>query len=240
MRPTRILPGSAPAPRRWTSRRSSSRSTCRAASAPTWPRARTIRSMPARWCSTTARPRWRWSWWTTSAWPGRRRTRRRPSPSKRCGIPVEKMLVASTHTHSAPSSNGKEGPEPAVAYRKVLVEGIAESIVRAHASAASGRRRRRRAPAARGGLQSALVPQAGQDAAESLWPDGPGEDESRHESRRSRPPRRSHRSGRHHPLRAGREVAQAAGDCWPTTRCTTSAARRGRWCLPITSASSRG
>jgi len=52
---------------------------------------------------------------------------------KRCGIPVEKMLVASTHTHSAPSSNSKEGPAPAVAYRKVLVEGIAESIVRAHA-----------------------------------------------------------------------------------------------------------
>ena len=53
--------------------------------------------------------------------------------SKRCGIPVDKMLVASTHTHSAPSSNSKEGPEPAVAFRKVLVEGIAESIVRAHA-----------------------------------------------------------------------------------------------------------
>ena len=53
--------------------------------------------------------------------------------SKRCGIPVEKMLVASTHTHSAPSSNSKEGPEPAVAYRKVLVEGVAESIVRAQA-----------------------------------------------------------------------------------------------------------
>jgi len=54
--------------------------------------------------------------------------------SKRCGVPAEKMLVASTHTHSAPSSNTKEGPEPAVAYRKVLVEGIAESIVRAHAA----------------------------------------------------------------------------------------------------------
>jgi hypothetical protein len=53
--------------------------------------------------------------------------------SKRCGIAVEKMLVSSTHTHSAPSSNVKQGPSPAVAYRKVLVEGIAESIVRAHA-----------------------------------------------------------------------------------------------------------
>jgi hypothetical protein len=53
--------------------------------------------------------------------------------SKRCGIAVEKMLVSSTHTHSAPSSNVKQGPAPAMAYRKVLVEGIAESIVRAHA-----------------------------------------------------------------------------------------------------------
>ena len=54
--------------------------------------------------------------------------------SKRCGIPVEKMLVSSTHTHSAPSSGGKTGAAPAVAYHKVLVEGIAEAIVRAHAA----------------------------------------------------------------------------------------------------------
>lgn len=52
--------------------------------------------------------------------------------SKQCGIAVEKMLVASTHTHTAPSSNVKAGPAPEVAYRKVLVAGIAESIVRAH------------------------------------------------------------------------------------------------------------
>ena len=54
--------------------------------------------------------------------------------SKQCGIAVEKMLVASTHTHSGPSSNVKEGPAPEVAYRKLLVAGIAESIVRAHAA----------------------------------------------------------------------------------------------------------
>ncbi|MDQ3624343.1 MAG: neutral/alkaline non-lysosomal ceramidase N-terminal domain-containing protein [Verrucomicrobiota bacterium] len=54
--------------------------------------------------------------------------------SKRCGIPVDKILVSSTHTHSGPPSNSKEGSEPAVAYRKLLVEGIAESIVRAHAA----------------------------------------------------------------------------------------------------------
>ncbi|MFA5189429.1 MAG: neutral/alkaline non-lysosomal ceramidase N-terminal domain-containing protein [Verrucomicrobiia bacterium] len=54
--------------------------------------------------------------------------------SKRCGIPVEKMLVSATHTHTGPLTNVKTGPAPAVAYRKVLVNGIAESIVRAHAA----------------------------------------------------------------------------------------------------------
>ena len=54
--------------------------------------------------------------------------------SQQCGIATDKMLVASTHTHSGPPSNAKEGPPPAVAYRKLLVNGIAESVVRAHAA----------------------------------------------------------------------------------------------------------
>lgn len=54
--------------------------------------------------------------------------------SQKTGIPVNRMLVSSTHTHSAPSSNVQEGPAPAVAYRKVLLEGIAKSIVDAHAA----------------------------------------------------------------------------------------------------------
>lgn len=52
--------------------------------------------------------------------------------AKRTGIRTNKMLICSTHTHSAPASNTKTGPAPAVAYRKLLVEGIAESIIRAH------------------------------------------------------------------------------------------------------------
>jgi hypothetical protein len=52
--------------------------------------------------------------------------------AQRCGVAAEKILVASTHTHSAPVSNAVDGPPPAVACRKRLVEGIAESIVRAH------------------------------------------------------------------------------------------------------------
>ena len=54
--------------------------------------------------------------------------------AERTKIPRERMLVASTHTHSAPSSNTKSGSAPAVAYRQVILSGIAESIVRAHAA----------------------------------------------------------------------------------------------------------
>ncbi|MCX7887596.1 MAG: neutral/alkaline non-lysosomal ceramidase N-terminal domain-containing protein [Verrucomicrobiae bacterium] len=54
--------------------------------------------------------------------------------SKQCGIAVDKILVAATHTHTAPESNRKEGPKPAVEYRKQLIAGIAEAIVRAHAA----------------------------------------------------------------------------------------------------------
>ncbi len=54
--------------------------------------------------------------------------------TQRTKIPRERMLVASTHTHSAPSSNTKTGPAPAVAYRQVILNGIAEAIVRADAA----------------------------------------------------------------------------------------------------------
>lgn len=52
--------------------------------------------------------------------------------AERTGLPAERMLVCSTHTHSAPSSNRTSGPAPAVAYRQVILNGIAESIVKAH------------------------------------------------------------------------------------------------------------
>lgn len=51
---------------------------------------------------------------------------------EKTGIAIERMLICSTHTHSGPSSNAKDGPPQAVAYRKLLVAGIAESIVQAH------------------------------------------------------------------------------------------------------------
>lgn len=55
--------------------------------------------------------------------------------AERTGIPAAKMLVCSTHTHTGPPSNAREGsPAPVVAYRKLLVEGLAESIIQAHAA----------------------------------------------------------------------------------------------------------
>jgi hypothetical protein len=50
--------------------------------------------------------------------------------SSKTGIPVDQMLICSTHTHSGPPSNASEGP--AAAYRGLLVDGITESITRAH------------------------------------------------------------------------------------------------------------
>ncbi len=52
--------------------------------------------------------------------------------SKQTGIPVEKMLVSSTHSHTAAPLNTRGAP--ATAYRKLFVEGVADSIVKAHAA----------------------------------------------------------------------------------------------------------
>ncbi|MDP1588103.1 MAG: neutral/alkaline non-lysosomal ceramidase N-terminal domain-containing protein [Prosthecobacter sp.] len=48
------------------------------------------------------------------------------------GMSVDKMLISSTHTHSGPSVNTRS--EAAAAYYKKFVEGIAESIIQAHAA----------------------------------------------------------------------------------------------------------
>ncbi|MGZ0174033.1 MAG: neutral/alkaline non-lysosomal ceramidase N-terminal domain-containing protein [Planctomycetales bacterium] len=54
--------------------------------------------------------------------------------AKKTGLRIDRMLISSTHTHSGPPSNTKEGSAPAVTYRKMLVNGLAESIVQAHAA----------------------------------------------------------------------------------------------------------
>ena len=48
------------------------------------------------------------------------------------GIAVDKMLISSTHTHSGPSVNTRS--EAASRYYKRFVDGIAESIIKAHAA----------------------------------------------------------------------------------------------------------
>jgi hypothetical protein len=50
----------------------------------------------------------------------------------RTGMAVERMLISSTHTHTGPPLNTRG--DAAAAYRKLFVEGVAESIVKAHAS----------------------------------------------------------------------------------------------------------
>jgi hypothetical protein len=55
--------------------------------------------------------------------------------AKETGMSVDKMLVSSTHTHTGASIGTRETSPPAtIAYRKVIVEGIAQSIIRAHAA----------------------------------------------------------------------------------------------------------
>lgn len=51
--------------------------------------------------------------------------------SKKTGIPVDRILISSTHTHSAPPSNRTTGSPGDVAYRGVLINGLAQSIIQA-------------------------------------------------------------------------------------------------------------
>jgi neutral ceramidase len=51
--------------------------------------------------------------------------------SRATGIPVENMLISSTHTHTAPAAYGCHGNDAEPAYRAYLIPRIAESIVSA-------------------------------------------------------------------------------------------------------------
>jgi putative membrane-bound dehydrogenase-like protein len=52
--------------------------------------------------------------------------------SKQCGIPVDRMMVSATHTHSAPAAMGCLGTRKDTEYGKFLMPKIAEAIVTAH------------------------------------------------------------------------------------------------------------
>jgi neutral ceramidase len=51
--------------------------------------------------------------------------------SRETGIPVENMLISSTHTHTAPAVYGCHGNDPEPEYRASIIPRIAESIVNA-------------------------------------------------------------------------------------------------------------
>lgn len=59
--------------------------------------------------------------------------------SKQCGIPVDKMMVSATHTHSAPAAMGCLGTRQDKEYAQQLPGKIAEAIVAAHAKLAPAR-----------------------------------------------------------------------------------------------------
>jgi putative membrane-bound dehydrogenase-like protein len=54
--------------------------------------------------------------------------------AKQCGIPVDRMMVSATHTHSAPAAMGCLGTRKDTVYAKFLTPKIAEAIVTANAA----------------------------------------------------------------------------------------------------------
>jgi len=54
--------------------------------------------------------------------------------AKQCGIPMDRMMVSATHTHSAPAAMGCLGTRKDTEYAKFLTPKIAEAIVAAHAA----------------------------------------------------------------------------------------------------------
>ncbi len=51
--------------------------------------------------------------------------------AKKSGIPTSNMLMAATHTHTAPYANAQNGTPEELAYQKLLINGIADSVIRA-------------------------------------------------------------------------------------------------------------
>lgn len=54
--------------------------------------------------------------------------------AKQCGIPVDRMMISATHTHSAPAAMGCLGTRKDTVYAKFITPKIAEAIVAANAA----------------------------------------------------------------------------------------------------------
>jgi neutral ceramidase len=49
--------------------------------------------------------------------------------TEKTGIPGGRILISATHTHSAPFSNAAQGTPEELAYQKLMIDGIAQSII---------------------------------------------------------------------------------------------------------------
>lgn len=54
--------------------------------------------------------------------------------AEKSGIPTSNMLMAATHTHTAPYANAQHGTPEELAYQKLLINGIADSVIKAAAN----------------------------------------------------------------------------------------------------------
>jgi neutral ceramidase len=54
--------------------------------------------------------------------------------SRKTGIPENRMLISATHTHSGVRVDTTNGPAAEVVYRSVFIDGVAQSIIEAHAA----------------------------------------------------------------------------------------------------------
>ncbi len=84
------------------------------------------------------------------------------------GLAVNRMLICSTHTHSGPTLTRKTVPPRPSLTASCTVAGIAESIVKAHAALQPALVGAAAHPFARRSLQSPLVLEARQDAAQPV------------------------------------------------------------------------
>ncbi len=193
--------------------------------------------MPAAWCWTTAARRLAFAICDNVGIPREVFDAARKIAAEETGIPPQNILMSATHTHSATTARqGNRLVAARGAHRLSAVPGPPHRRRPAPRDQQPGtgphRLGQRQEPSA--GLQSPLAHDAGAALEQSLRRDRSGADESAAGRQRPCSARRADRSRSRLPLGA---IAATAGrsPCWPTTRCTMSAASAERQSRPITS-----